>query len=538
MANRQWEKPVFIEWGKKGNISSQNNMSNPSNIYNHNTLPNNAGDENIVDTKATTATSTAKNSNFRIIKRGNTNHAPQMDLELGKRSITHSSIANKLADLVAGDGIVFIPVIDDNSTSTEIEEANLQLEIANEWLALGLQAAIKTVANGLVYGQIASITISQNPPIFKDVLNKVTPTPKRFTARKGAELRLEMPRMNKYSEEIYPRAFFHKDWLFKESLLNACDDYKDYGGNVLAMPNIVDIESYITMTNEEKFDDTYGFWTYTTESEFAKTSRFITHIFRCKEGVFDGAYPLPRWKSNSSINDIQNEFEASSLRTDYLQNGMHIYAVVNVYSSKFINSEVNNNDAATTWDNALAMVDNLKGSFNSGRVLVNPVRTDKPEMDGKIEIEKVELPFPVESIKYFNEESRSAILTAWGVAPDPFGITKPEKSNFVSQAGFIEMAIIFVNEKVQFYQQPIIEELNWLLNYYGLNKVKATIKKAKSNAFLVAVRDFAKDFMPPNEVRTELLGLGALSQEQLDTMNTEKQKAAGTYVEPTALPPQ
>lgn len=512
-------QPKLIEWGNdRHNIKPvfQNGMTDPNNSYNHITLP-------------TTRKDGKENQNYSlkvsIVNRGNDNHAPQKDLELGKRSITQKKIAEGLANLVAGKGLEF--VVKNASEGVEpTQDELLQIEVAEEFKAQGLEDCLPIFANGLVYQNLASVVISQSMPKLRNGL--VAPTPIRFNAKQSHEFRFSAFKMQKDGRMQSDFHCYHETWGYRGY------DCEDGSVDVQA---VIPIKEYIELslanklpkpTSDRPDDIPPAYFVDNMLSEGSKTKPFISHVIGCGQGIFDNAYPLPSWKSNSSINDIQAEFEASCIRIDYLRNGLHVFAIVNVYSASFGETIANDEtDTKSNWEDNLAVVQGLRKSYNSGKILINPVQTTDRNKDGKIEIEKIELSFPVDAVRFFNEESRASILTAWGVMADLFSISKPEKNNLRSQKEFLEIGIILLQNKVKAYQAAIEKGINQILEYYGQTAIRSRVIPQDNDAYLVALKDFAKEYMFFNEVREQILGEKPLTDEELTLLAKEKALLSG-----------
>jgi hypothetical protein len=511
-------KSVLMEWGKDGiisgdkktNVVSQNNMGDAKNPYAHISKERNPKDGVVNDY-----------NKVGIINRGNNNLAPQMDLELGKRSITHKKIAEGIATLIAGKGLKFIPKeMPEDGILTQEQE--LQLEIANGFLEIGLREALPILANGAAYFSLSSLYVAQTPANLNKSLNKVTPTPLYFTGVPSQELRFGVPKMNVQGRSMIDIHAYHGTWGFTGQ--NCKDDIEKE-------IDIIPISTYISKSNAGKIDmptvqNPYvlppAFYIKTLDSFKSVFEPFVSHAIFSSVGIFDNAYPLPEWKTDTSINYIQGEAEASNVSIDYLRNGLHIFAIVNVYSKSFGVTSANEGNENDAWVESLEVVQNLRKSYNSGKLLINPVYTDDASKDGKIEIEKLELTFPVEAVRFFNEESRASILTAWGVMADLFGISKPEKNNLRSQEGFLQLGIVLLQEKVGGKQHKIEEGINRLLEYYGLNEVVAHIEPKDNSAYIVVMKDFAANYMDFNEVRTEILRKMPYTQDEKDNLAMEK----------------
>jgi hypothetical protein len=503
-------KSVALSWGDSSpeiKVSQQNSMTDFRNPYEHLNEDKSSKSKDDVSGK------------YVVIPRGDDNHAPQKDLQLGKRSITHKKIAEKLAQLVQGMGIEFYIKED----STESSLAELELEEAQKWVdELGLDDAIDMVSNGMVYQNLSSIVINQKVS-FNNVTKRVSPYPIAFNSYPSEYLRFSQRKMTSSGKIYNEHHFYNETWGFT-------------GVNKKGKtPEIVPIKKYIELINSDKLNNE-AFAVLNIENEKSPSEDFVSCEVSMSDNIFDNAYPLASWKANSSINDIQSEFESSCIRIDYLRNGLHIFAVVNIYSATY-NTTTENADETLdeSWAEDLAIVQSLKGSYNSGRIIVNPLGTDDPNLDGKIVVEKIELSFPVEQVKYFNEEARSGILTAWGVDADLFSITKPEKSNLRSQEGYLKIVILKLQELVRIYQHPIEKRVNYLLKYYGFTEIKARMIKQDNSLFLTVLAELAKDKMPTNEFRKLVLGLEELEDEELDKMlksvSTTTQSSAPNIIE-------
>jgi len=119
MAKKPKLKPINLNWQP----SNQNALSDEDNEYNHVTQDGAAYDldkEINLDGKSST----------KIAYRGKYNQAPQKDLALGRRSITHRTIAEKLSFLVAGEDLEFV-IKEEYEDDAEAKE---QLETADNVL--------------------------------------------------------------------------------------------------------------------------------------------------------------------------------------------------------------------------------------------------------------------------------------------------------------------------------------------------------------------------------------------------------------------
>jgi hypothetical protein len=516
-------KMVTVEWGRSLNnsdknvdLKAQNNMGDITNKYAHITQPNNPRDGVVNDL-----------SDVKIINRGNNNLAPQMDLELGKRSITHRKIAEGIAGLVAGNGLAFVPTAPTEDGQLTADQ-QLDMEIAKGWLDIGLNDAIPVLANGAVYFSLSPLYIRQSPPAIRKGTNIVNPTPLFFNAVPSQQIRFGVPYINDLGRQITPIHAYHQNWGFTGQ---NCDD-------AAPILDIIPIASYIEKSNAGEIEMPSvenpralppAFWIKTMQSDQSKLQPFVSHAIVSSVGIFDNAYPLPEWKSDTSINYIQGEVESSNVCIDFLRNGLHIFAVVNVYGTKF-NSTIapdKSGNVSKDWADNLEVVQSLRKSHNSGKILVNPVYTSDAEKDGLIEIVDLKLTFPVDAVRFFNEESRASILTAWGVMADLFGISKPEKNNLRSQEGFLSLGIVLLQEKVSAKQHAIEKGINEILDYYGVTEVRARIKAKDSNAYLVVMKEFASQYMNFNEVRTNVLRLSAYTSEEIDKLAEETSKLSG-----------
>lgn len=506
-------KSVAIEWNNRNSstISAQDAMYSPDNNYQH------------LDEVDGTKGKVIQSKDYYLLKRGKDNVAPQKDILLGRRSITHKKIATQLSRLVAGGGIEFYikdPESGDLENLSAAEQA--QLDEANSWLKKGLSKSWQVIANGLTYQNISSAIVTTNVPRPRPEFGNgsvVIPQLRHIVAKPSEQLRYSKPVMNYEAEEVIKYHFYHENWGFN------LDDYdKDERFRIIKTPEIISIDDFIIKSQEGK--ETNNAYAIPTQYfEDALNQEFLSFSFELGSGVFDGAYPIPEWKANSSINDIQAEFESSCIRIDYLRNGMHVFAIVNVYSAVFTDTTgEDNDDTGEKWAESLEIVKSLKGSYASGRVIVNPVGTEDRNKDGMIEVQSLDLTFPVEANKYFNEEARSAILTAWGVAADLFSVSKPEKNNLRSQEGFLKVSILLLEQSLQIYRQAAENGgLADMLKFFGLDKVSAKVKPAKRSIFLAVLYDNLKDVVSINELRKMLFDLEELHDEDIARLLAERQ---------------
>lgn len=491
-------KPVEISFGGTTNLktSAQNAMISNANPYEHLS-------ENVAK---------GEQKGYTIMFRGSDNLAPQKDILLGLRSITHKRIAQQMARLVAGKGVEFYISNPENEDGTLTETEQLQLLYAEDFNKKGLEEARQTIANGLVYQNLASVVTTNAVPKYIDGFEAVTPQLMYMVAYPSERLRYSAYVMDSQGRENIEYHYYHKTWNF--------DSHKEH--QKPKIPRIIPIEEYIRLSQSGKVNNE-AFAVHTSQSEDAAIRQYVSFEFALGNGIFDNAYPLPEWKANSSINDIQAEFESSCIRIDYLRNGLHIFAVVNVYSATFNTTSDNDFDTADEkWAEDLHIVKGLKGSYNSGRIIVNPVGTDDPNMDGTIKVEKIELSFPVEQVEFFNQEARSSILTAWGVMADLFSISKPEKNNLRSQGEFLKIGIMLLQQQIGIYQEAFTNGLNAMLKFYGLQSVASKIKPVKNSVFVAIMADVASGLMLKNELRDLIFDMSALDEIQLDQLLAEQ----------------
>lgn len=483
-----------VTWGGNGmEIKSQNSLNSDQNQYQHTTAQKEKTKE--------------VSKEYSLVYRGRCNHAPQKDLELGKRSITHKAIAERLSMLNAGKGIEFYIDDPDQEGEDPSDDAVAELEIAQEFYEKGIQDTVRVVANGLTYQNLSSIVVTHIPTNLPN--GQINFNPLYFVANPSDQLRFSSSKMNELAQRIVPFHYYHKDWNYDPE---ATSDKEK--ANV---PEIVSIDSYISDQTKNK-DCAFAVSSY--QNPDSRKGRFVSFPFDLGIGVFDNAYPLPSWKADSSINDIQSEFESSCIRIDYLRNGLHVFAMVNVYSTMYNNMTEDQaiEDATDRLIEDMEVIKALKGSFAAGRVLVNALNTEDPEKDGMIEIKEINLNFDSEGVRYFNEEARAAALTAWGVMADLFSVSKPEKNNLRSQGEFLKIGILLLNEKIRSYQKGMEDGYNRILRYYNLNKIKTRVIPHDSNVYLAVMADFAKDHMDINEVREKILNIAAKNEEQLDEL--------------------
>lgn len=498
-------KPFEINWGNRSidGIKSQNSLNSVGNPYQHTTAQKEESKEQ---------------DDYSIVLRGRCNHAPQKDIELGKRSITHKAIADRLSQLVAGKGIRF--AVDTPESEQPTQDDMLNLEIANELLDNGLQDSIKELANGIVYQNLASFVCTHEPmPRQSQDGAIISLAPRYITAHPSATLRFSKAKLNEFAKQVVEYHYYHKDWGY--------DPEKEKDKPTI--PQIVSINEYL-----QKQDNKVAFAVPTNQNPISRQGRFVSFPVTLDRGVFDNSYPLPSWKSDSSINDIQSEFESSCIRIDYLRNGLHVFAIVNVYSALYTDMSESDSieSAEEKFKEDLGVIKALKGSFAAGRVIVNPMSTEDPTKEGSFEIQEISLSFDVDGVRYFNEEARAAALTAWGVMADLFSVTKPEKNNLRSQGEFLKIGILLLHEKIRTYQQGIEKSINRMLEYYEIDNIKAVMQPHDSSVYLAVMSQLASEYMDVNEIRQRILNIDAKTQDELDEMLMQKN---GT---PTQAQPQ
>lgn len=510
-----------IEWSKTAEKSNIR-LANPYNLTNSNNI------EHIVIVESQPyiynpkqgrlAKSKTKSKSFSIISNGDGNITPQIDEELYKMAVSHKSIAAGLAELVAGNGLEIEPTkpIDPKDPLFAIYEdevRRLHDLIDNKGLNAEL---IQQFANDMVYHNQMCCIIGKSTPEYTG--DKYIQTAVSFVPKQVSNLRVAMPKTDAMSGIAAISAHaYHENWGYYPGV-----NIEDAS----IVFNILDWESYVSAINAATNLDNnsmykVGVWLDSMDSSDGKYANMVSFWHKGRKSIGDKIYPTPKWKTDSVCNDIVNEYEASCIRRDFIQNGMHAFALINVYVAD-INIESVKTDSDDEWGEIRSVVDGLKGSFNSGKVLVNRIPTADDSLRGKIEVQKLSVDFPFEAAKYFNDESRSAILSAWGVSADLFGITKPEKSNLTSQAEFMNVNIIQLEVIVKQYQEMIEAGLLKITKFFGFELAKLRIKKADNNKFLVTIRDFAAPYMTKNEIREMILGLPNMSAEQMQRIFDEQ----------------
>lgn len=487
--------PIEVSWGD--GISSQNSFSDESNPYNH-LQANHKKSKDI----------SSKEIETKIAFRGVENQAPQKDIALGKGSVTHRTISEQLSYLTAGTGFKFKAKDEDESESIEVVN---EIEKASKWLEMGLDDSRKTLANGIVYHSLSSIIVSQNKPEaqMKEDEVVIANEPIRFAAVQSERLRFSVPVLNQEIREIVEYHLYHDTWRKETKRRHRCSENCNCRKNVF-IPEMIPLEKYVETQNQKD----YGYYVLSCDNSQSKLEKYVSFAVMPQKGIFDNFYPLPTWKTNTSINDIQSETESSNIRIDFLRNGLHVFAIVNVYAKHFKELVAPGKKTLDAdWADTLSVVKNLKKSYNSGKIIINPLGTDNAEKDGLIEVQEVNLTFPHEAYKFFNEQSRSTILTAHGVAADLFGITKSEGSNLRSQEGYMKIAIMMLAQKVSILQQTICDSIDKMLEYYGCKKIKTYIENHDSNMLLLVMSEISKSFMTVNEFRAQVLGLQNLDPE-------------------------
>ena len=537
ISNRPMSK--VIEWDNRAKSFSnadrelspyaQNNMNDARNPYNHVTKPNNRNDSKITEIF----------SNNAIINRGSNNLAPQYDIEIGLKSITHRRIAEGLSRLVAGKRFSFYIDGLENGESPSAEQQAM-LNMAEAWNDIGLEDGRPIMAAGMVYFRHFPLIISQKKArLVQGLTTTVAPVPLYFNAKPSQQFRYCKPEITKTGQIVNTMHAYHDaDWGF-----TGCELPNAEPTVIPLMP----ISAYIEKSGAlDAIRTHYGASTipgYTVKSmEYAKShlENFISVSVSDSESIFDNAYPLPEWKTNSSLNSIEGEFQASCVNIDYLRNGLHIFAIVNVYSTDFRDT-MGTEDAKKPIDpNAIFkhnedLFERLKGSYNSGKIIMNPVVATEQFPDGTIEIKEIKLEFPYQAVQFFNEESRAAILTAWGVMADLFSISKPEKNNLRSQEGFMAMGIVLLQEKVRKLQSSIEKGINKMLKYYGLKDVRCSIVPEDMSSYIVVLREFAEKYMTINEVRETILGIDAIDEQVKAELAKERQIVMGVFKEAGAI---
>lgn len=449
-----------------------------------------------------------------LVVRGKKNTSPQFRWDLGKRSITLRRVTDKISELAAGTGLVFIP----NEGTTEAEK-----EKAEEVLKFADYDFVKCAMNGLVYERMAPVILTRQDGSVDSILQSengedVEPVLIGLNCRPAREVRFEILKMDSTAKKYPPILHFHSDWGFGRDLPQDCCSRDESSG--VTVPNTMPLKTYRRKLNRGKITDE-AFWVY-SEKELEVINRsfqsYSGDVIKMSEGIFDNIYPIPVWAANSSINDIKNEESASKVRRDYMENGMHITAIINCWARSYNDSQ----GSKTAYDqqvNHRKTIEDIKGSASSGKVIVNYLGTEDPEKDGMIEVKEIDLQFSAESYRGIVEQSFISIMIALGINPRLFSIPDFNKSSGISSNGKeLEVAIANLETKLEAYRIPLEK---WILDkaiQYGFledeTKGRYKVKSLDSTMKAAIASDIADRFMGFNEVREKILGVPAMTADQ------------------------
>lgn len=448
--------------------------------------------------------SKSKIREFFIIPRGENNIAPQNRKELGKKTGSHRSIADKISTMAAGKAFRFVP----NKELTDNEKETIQ-ENAKIFLNKGINQARHRILNGVVYENISPVIITERRPNADEIEQNKTSKQLVYMAFKKPEtLRKERTLLDNKGEEYSPTYHFSNDW-------ENCD--KD----------TIPLKEYINIMKSPAKSLLWkgknpAFYVYSRELLDRKNIRgnyYIGDYITGAESIFDESYPMPKWASESTINDIKNEYLASEIRKDYLENGLHIMAIVNCYSRAYNDSE--GGITQTAKDQQKADRDTLlkvKGHANSGKLIIRYIGTNDIEKDGKIEIEEINLEFNSETFGSITTQSYVSVLIAWGVNPKLFSLPDISRNGLSSTSKEMEIAVLNLESDIAAYQSAVINWLNREAIRYGVfeeGQGGFIVENLDGNIKTALMQDLAKEVMTINEIRTKMLGEIALEQDEL-----------------------
>lgn len=486
-------KSFVVSWG--GSISSRSNMNNPSNPYNHVGATGDKNDKSIIDV-----------GDRRIRKWGFNNHSPQKDIQLALKSITHKTISSDMGSFIAGVGLTHHFESENESESSEmIRKAE---ELYEQWGIYGPKLSKPLhdkIANDLYYFHLCPVIMTHENTTSNSENVSDFDTLKFIAPGKAERFRYEEETIDENAMEVVQHHFYHEDWCF-----TGLDDKKS---KAIKVPEIVSIRDYISESinpETKPSDNKKGFFVKAWKK--GERGLYSSYVIT-KDEMFDQGYPIARWKSNSSINDIQNEFEASCVRTDFLRNGMHVRVIVKVYSMKYADI-VSNDSVGEKWASDLEHVKNLQGSFNSGTVIVIPVPTRDSEKEGLIEQEKIDTNFDIALYNGLVGESRMSAMSAHGViAPEFFGIIGQASKGLQSQGNYLEKATEFIRHRIEQYTSVIEQFYCFINENYGLEGVITKI-----NLNLPSFKEYAErlvsKYMGRDEIREKIFNQEPWSEEE------------------------
>ena len=307
--------------------------------------------------------------------------------------------------------------------------------------------------------------------------------------------RLSFPHWDK-NKYVYPLHFFHRNWGYsynkrnkKKSPSKNTKSWIEW--NVDAKKNFDDV-CYIPEFNEQ-----------------LNLNRPVNRLQSTMIGDFDGLsdhYPQPCWFTGTTYNYERAEFLLSCFDIDDLENGFHADGIVKVYHESYVDPE--SSLAQQTFEEHSKMVEEkLRGSFNSGAVVVVPVGLDP---DGKprptsdfMEFEEFKTNSNKDRHETFDKRISNKVLGANGIImPELVGI-RDEKST-LSESG--DKLLTGVKLLLQFTIKPqkaLLDDPNSGFLNARVNDVLGIEERAviapNMSAFLNMSEDLMKHFLHPDQ---------------------------------------
>ncbi len=251
------------------------------------------------------------------------------------------------------------------------EDRRKQILALYESIGITRRAFIKpAISSAYLYGA-CPVTFTWNSNGREFALSNVT-------KRDYKTMRLGKP-MQVNGRTTYEKHYYHRNWGWRESGKNKKVQVSKRTKSWLQWERA-------TKKNE---DDVTWMYSYDMERTLgAPINRTQSYLIADMDELSDH-YPLPSWFSATAMNYAEAEFLLSCFDLDDIKNGFHASGFVKVYHSSY--KEPDSGEAVRTFEEHKKMVEErLRGSHNSGSVVVVPVGIDGEAVEDFMEFVPME----------------------------------------------------------------------------------------------------------------------------------------------------
>ncbi len=295
---------------------------------------------------------------------------------------------------------------------------------------------------------------------------------------------------------FYDKHFYHRNWGYNYS-----------GRNKKVRVSERTTLSWLDWNADPKknFDEACFVHSYDVNRKLTDKNHRLQSVLI---GDFDGLsdhYPMPSWFSGTTYNYQRSEFFLSCFDVDDIENGFHASGIVKVYHETYKDPETG--EAKTLFEEHQKEIETkLKGSYNSGAVVIVPVGIDSEgkttNTNGSISFEELKTTGDKGRHDTFDARIKANILAANNIImPELIGV-RDEKSTLSEGGDKLINAVNLLNQFVVKPQKELLDDpqsgfFNKIVNPL-LGITEKTVLVPNMN-FLSLSETLAKHFLHPDQ---------------------------------------